>query len=233
MLDTKYWVSLSVRGDDKSKYLGSDEVWNAAEEALESAAIANELPYKRVEGEGAFYGPKLDFMFFDSIGRQWQLATIQCDFTLPERFDLSFTNESGEKERPVVIHRAVSGSLERFLGVIIEHFGGDFPLWLTPVQVIVVPVSDTYADYAHAVSKTLKQAGIRSSIDDSNESLGKRVRNAETQHTPHILVLGQKELDDNNITLRVRHSTEQYTMKVDEYVKKVQQNIHDRSLLWW
>ena len=130
-----YWVRLSVRGDDMSKYLGSDEVWNKAENALEIAAKENKLNYKIGRDEAAFYGPKLDFMFKDAIGREWQLATIQCDFNLPERFKLKFTNEKGEEERPVVIHRAISGSLERFMGVMIEHFAGNFPLWLSPVQV--------------------------------------------------------------------------------------------------
>ncbi len=147
-----YWVRLSVRGDDKSAYLGSDDVWEKAEKALEDAAKANKLPYKIGKGEAAFYGPKLDFMFKDSIGREWQLATIQCDFNLPERFDLSFNNEKSEKERPVVIHRAISGSLERFLGILIEHYAGKFPLWLAPVQARIIPVGE--AHHAEALCGT-------------------------------------------------------------------------------
>jgi threonyl-tRNA synthetase len=140
-----YWVSLSVRDPNNlEKYLGESDVWNLAESSLEEAAQMNGLNYKRVEGEAAFYGPKLDFMFKDAIGREWQLATIQCDFNLPRRFDLSFTNEKGEAERPVVIHRAISGSLERFMGIIIEHFAGTFPLWIAPEQVRVVPVGEAF-----------------------------------------------------------------------------------------
>jgi threonyl-tRNA synthetase len=151
-----YWVSLSVRGDDKDKYLGGEDVWVQAETALEEAAIASDLPYKRIEGEAAFYGPKLDFMFKDAIGREWQLATIQCDFNLPIRFDLGFTNENNEKERPVVIHRAISGSLERGMGVLIEHFAAIFPLWLAPRQVTVLPVLPMFDDYAAKVVSDLK-----------------------------------------------------------------------------
>ena len=141
-----YWVSLSVRGEDKSKYLGAEDSWKKAEDALDDAAKANNLNYTRVVGEAAFYGPKLDFIFKDSIGREWQLATIQCDFNLPERFDLSFTNDRSGKERPVVIHRAISGSLERFMGILIEHYAGAFPYWLAPIQVAIVPVREKHQE---------------------------------------------------------------------------------------
>ncbi|MFA5997154.1 MAG: threonine--tRNA ligase [Candidatus Paceibacterota bacterium] len=199
-----YWVSLSVRGDDKSKYLGGDDVWELAESSLEKAAKTNSLNYKRVEGEAAFYGPKLDFMFKDAIGRQWQLATIQCDFNLPERFDLSFTNTKGEKERPVVIHRAISGSLERFMGVMIEHFAANFPLWLSPVQVKVVPVGEKYAEYAQKVYNELRDAGIRVELDSTSDSLGKKIRTAKVEKTPYILVLGEKELESGTVTAERR-----------------------------
>ncbi len=199
-----YWVSLSVRDADKSKYLGSDEVWNAAEEALESAARANNLNYKRVEGEATFYGPKLDFMFKDAIGRQWQLATIQCDFNLPERFDLSFINEKGAKERPVVIHRAISGSLERFMGILIEHTAGAFPLWLSPVQARVLPVSEKHVAYAKEVLDALKAADIRVDIDDANESLGKKIRAAKTEKIPYLFVVGDKEIEAKNVSVDTR-----------------------------
>lgn len=157
-----YWVSLSVRDPENlSKYLGDEEVWQTAEKSLEEAAQANGLNYKRMEGEAAFYGPKLDFMFKDAIGREWQLATIQCDFNLPNRFELSFKNESGEDERPVVIHRAISGSLERFMGIMIEHFAGVFPLWITPEQVRIVPVGEAFNEYAENIFVELKKHGIR------------------------------------------------------------------------
>ncbi len=198
-----YWVSLSVRGGD-NMYLGSDEVWQESEAALEEAAKKNNLNYKRVEGEAAFYGPKLDFMFKDAIGREWQLATIQCDFNLPERFDLTFTNEQGEKERPIVIHRAISGSLERFMGVMIEHFAGDFPLWLAPEQIRVIPVSDAQMEYATQVFTELKAIGLRVTLDDNNDSLGKKIRNAKTNKLPYFVVLGDKEVSAKNVTLETR-----------------------------
>ena len=161
-----YWVRLSVRGPE-GKYLGSDEVWEKAEGALRAACEKFDLPFKIGIDEAAFYGPKLDFMFKDAIGRERQLATIQCDFNLPVRFDLSFTNEQGEKERPVVIHRAISGSLERFMGVMIEHFGGAFPLWLAPIQVQIVPVAEKFNDYAFQLKSQLNQLDVRAKVDDS------------------------------------------------------------------
>ena len=206
-----YWVRLSVRGDDKSKYLGSDEVWHNAEKALEDAAKANNLPYKLGRGEAAFYGPKLDFLFKDSIGREWQLATIQCDFNLPERFDLSFINEKSEKERPVVIHRAISGSLERFLGILIEHFAGKFPVWLAPVQARIIPVGEAHHAEAIAVRDMLLDAvvagnpnGIRVEADLSHDSFGKKIRNAKTEHIPYFIIIGDKDLADKKVTLESR-----------------------------
>lgn len=200
-----YWVSLSVRGDDREKYLGTDEVWDAAENALEKAAQANSLNYKRVEGEAAFYGPKLDFMFRDAISREWQLATIQCDFNLPERFDLSFVNEQGEKERPVVIHRAIAGSLERFMGIMIEHYAGAFPLWLAPVQAVILPIGEGHRAFAEEIVKALKEKNIRAELDASDESLGKRIRNAKLEKVPYLLVIGDQEVASNTATLESRN----------------------------
>ena len=201
-----YWVSLSVRGKD-GMYLGDDEVWEKAESSLEEAAQKNNLNYKRVEGEAAFYGPKLDFMFKDAIGREWQLATIQCDFNLPEKFDLKFINENGEKERPVVIHRAISGSLERFMGVMIEHFAGAFPLWLSPEQVRIIPVSDAQNDYASHIYAELKAIGLRVSLDDNKDSMGKKIRNAKKEKLPYFVVIGDKEIQEKSVTLESRDGT--------------------------
>ncbi len=225
-----YWVSLSVRGEDKSLYLGGDEVWNTAEEALEEAAKANDLPYKRVPGEAAFYGPKLDFMFKDAIGRQWQLATIQCDFNLPERFDLSFINESGEKERPVVIHRAISGSLERFMGIMIEHFAGAFPTWLAPTQVRILPISEAHHSYAHEVTAKLKENGVRVICDDMNETLGKKIRNAKMDKVPYLLVLGDKEVESKGVTVEKRGTDKGQAMGLDEFIADITTEIKQRSL---
>jgi threonyl-tRNA synthetase len=223
-----YWVSLSVRDADKSKYLGTDEVWNTAEKALEDAAKSNGLNYKRVEGEATFYGPKLDFMFKDAIGRQWQLATIQCDFNLPERFDLSYINEQGEKERPVVIHRAISGSLERFMGVMIEHFAGAFPLWMAPVQVRVLPVSEKHTEYAAAITEELKAQDIRADLDDS-DSLGKRIRNMKIAKVPYFIVVGDAEVADKTITVENRTGGKK-TEALDIFLAKLKRDIQTRSL---
>ena len=225
----EYRVSLSVRGDDSSKYLGSDEVWVQAESTLEQAAKDNGLNYKIVKGEAAFYGPKLDFMFKDAIGREWQLATIQCDFNLPERFELEFVNEKGEKERPVVIHRAISGSLERFMGVMIEHFAGAFPLWLSPSQVVVIPIGESQKEYADSVYNKLKTSDIRVKLDDTNESLGKRIRNAKMQKVPYVIVIGDKEKDGNVITVEGR--TEKLeNITTDSFIEKLQKEIKERTL---
>ncbi|MFM2357431.1 MAG: hypothetical protein RJA61_168 [Candidatus Parcubacteria bacterium] len=199
-----YWVRLSIRGDDKSTYLGSDDVWEKAEKALEDAAKANNLNYKEGKGEAAFYGPKLDFMFKDAIGREWQLATIQCDFNLPERFDLSFTNDKNEKERPVVIHRAISGSLERFMGLLIEHFAGAFPLWLSPVQVKIIPIAEAHHAHARDMFEALQKSGLRVELEDSNDGLGKKVRNAKIEKTPYWIVIGDKEIETKSGTLEHR-----------------------------
>lgn len=195
-----YWVRFSVRGP-KGQYLGSDEVWEKAEAALKNAAEENKLPYKVGIDEAAFYGPKLDFIFKDAIGREWQLATIQCDFNLPERFDLTYINEQGEKERPVVIHRAISGSLERFMGVMIEHYAGAFPTWLAPVQVIVLPISDKHQEYGNEIVSMLKKSGVRVQMDGAAESLGKKIRNAKSQKIPYILVVGDKEATEQTVSL--------------------------------
>ncbi|MCP4523789.1 MAG: threonine--tRNA ligase [Candidatus Gracilibacteria bacterium] len=226
----EYWVSLSVRGEDKSKYLGEDDVWIQAEEALEAASIENNLPYKRVEGEAAFYGPKLDFMFKDAIGREWQLATIQCDFNLPVRFDLSFTNENNEQERPVVIHRAISGSLERGMGVFVEHFAGIFPLWMAPRQVIVVPVLPMFDDYAHEVMKSLQASGIRATGDFSTDGLNKKVRNAEKMHNNYILVIGEQEKDSQSVAVRNYKTKEQTVEKLTDFTQRIKKEIEEKTL---
>lgn len=226
-----YWVSLSVRDDeDKSKYLGSDEVWARAESALEEAAKANELPYKRMPGEAAFYWPKLDFMFKDCLWREWQLATIQCDFNLPERFKLSFTNEEGNEERPVVIHRAISGSLERFMWIIIEHFAGAFPLWMSPRQVMIVPVAEKFEEYARNLNNTLKNLDIRSDIDFSADSFSKKIRNWEMEKYNYIVIVWEEEVMNNTVSIRNVRTKEQSTMKIDEFVYKLNSEIKEKSL---
>lgn len=225
-----YWVSLSVRGEDRSKYLGTEDVWEQAESALEEAAKASELPYKRVEWEAAFYGPKLDFMFKDAIGREWQLATIQCDFNLPVRFDLGFTNEENEKERPVVIHRAISWSLERGMGVFIEHFAGVFPMWMAPRQVKVVPVLPKFDEYAAKVVDELKKSGIRVTADYSTDNLNKKVRNAEKMHNNYILVVGEQEETDGTVAVRNYKTKEQTVEKLEDFVARATQEVENKTL---
>lgn len=229
MMDS-YWVSLSVRSEEKmSMYLGEDSVWNMAEHALEDAAKKNNLNYKRVEGEAAFYGPKLDFMFKDAIGREWQLATIQCDFNLPERFDLSFINEGGKKERPVVIHRAISGSLERFMGVLIEHFAGNFPLWLSPTQITILPIADAHKEYASTIHAALTDADIRVELDDSKEGLGKKIRNTREMKTPYWAVIGDAELTNGTVTLEHRTLGKIGEISLANLLERLQEEIRTKK----
>ena len=230
-LTANYWVSLSVRGEDKSGSLGEDSVWETAEQALKDAAEANNLPYRRVEGEAAFYGPKLDFMFRDAIGREWQLATIQCDFNLPERFNLSYINEQGEKERPVVIHRAISGSLERFMGIMIEHFAGNFPLWLAPVQAVVIPIGEAHQEYAKEVFARFQNAGIRTTLRDDNESLGKKIRESKLQKIPYFIVIGGQEVESKTLTLESRDQGKVGTLTLEETLAKLQEEIANKTIL--
>lgn len=225
-----YWVSLSVRWEDKSKYLWGEDVWVMAETALEEASIENNLPYKRVEWEAAFYGPKLDFMFKDAIWREWQLATIQCDFNLPNRFDLSFTNENNEQEKPVVIHRAISGSLERAMWVLIEHFAWVFPLWLSPRQVTILPVLPMFDDYASEVLTTLRNAWIRANADFSTDGLNKKVRNAEKMHNNYILVIWEQEQNEKTVSVRNYKTKEQTVESLEDFKSRLLEEINTRSL---
>ena len=224
-----YWVRLSVRGPE-GKYLGSDEVWEKAEGALRAACEKFDLPFKIGIDEAAFYGPKLDFMFKDAIGRERQLATIQCDFNLPVRFDLSFTNEQGEKERPVVIHRAISGSLERFMGVMIEHFGGAFPLWLAPIQVQIVPVAEKFNDYAFQLKSQLNQLDIRAKVDDGSDSFSKKIRNAELMKIPYTLIVGEKEQNSDSVSVREFRSKAQYEKSVEDFIAQLTAEKDERKL---
>ena len=224
-----YWVRLSVRGPEW-KYLGSDEVWEKAEGALRAACEKFDLPFKIGIDEAAFYGPKLDFMFKDAIGRERQLATIQCDFNLPVRFDLSFINEQGEKERPVVIHRAISGSLERFMGVMIEHFGGAFPLWLAPIQVQIVPVAEKFNDYAFQLKSQLNQLDVRAKVDDGSDSFSKKIRNAELMKIPYTLIVGEKEQNSDSVSVREFRSKAQYEKSVVDFIVQLTAERGERKL---
>lgn len=225
-----YKVGLSLRDEDKTKWLGTDESWEIAESALRNVCNKTGLNFYEAKGDAAFYGPKLDFRFDDAIGRDWQLATIQCDFNQPNRFELSFVNEKGEKEQPVVIHRAISGSLERFLGVAIEHFAGAFPVWLSPTQVSIVPVKAEYhAEFAAKVVEVLKEKNIRVDLDDRNESLGKRIRAAKEMKVPYVIVIGDKERDSGNLTVETRGEKIE-GISVEDFANKVEMEIKERLL---
>ena len=224
-----YWVRLSVRGP-KGKYMGSDEIWAKAEAALKDVCEKDNLPYKIGVDEAAFYGPKLDFMFKDAIKREWQLSTIQCDFNLPERFDLSFTNEQGEKERPVVIHRAISGSLERFMGLLIEQFAGNFPVWISPVQVKIIPITDNQLEYAQTISKTLKENDIRVEIDDKSETMQNKIRNAAGEKIPYMIIVGGREVENQTVSVRQRDGQDLGTIKLNEFINLITNQISKKAL---
>jgi threonyl-tRNA synthetase len=228
MLDS-YKVGLSIRDDDKSKWLGTDEVWEKAETALRNVCKEMNLSYEEAPGDAAFYGPKLDFRFKDAIGRDWQLATIQCDFNQPNRFNLSFVNEEGKDEQPVVIHRAISGSLERFIGVAIEHFAGKFPTWMAPVQVAIVPVMDKHIDSALELSKKLRHEGIRVETDKSSHSLGKKIHAAKGLNIPYVIVVGDKEINSNTYSLEARDHGKIENLSVAAIVTMLKEEISERK----
>lgn len=225
-----YRVRLSLRDDKKENYLGSDEVWTEAEEALTRVCKEENLPYFEGPGEAAFYGPKLDFMFKDAIGREHQLATVQCDFNLPERFDLSFINEEGKKERPVVIHRAISGSLERFMGVMIEHFAGAFPVWLSPIQITILPIAEPHMTYVHELVNKLRAKNVRVQVLEPTDSLGKRIRTAKTSKVPYIAVIGDKDVEANGVTLEKRGNDKGQFIEIESLINYIEDKNSARDL---
>jgi threonyl-tRNA synthetase len=227
----KVRFELSVRGDAENKgYLGADEDWAAAEEQLASALKERNITYERIEGEAAFYGPKIDIKIEDAIGRVWQLGTIQLDFNLPERFELEYTGDDNQKHRPFMIHRALFGSIERFFGVLIEHYAGAFPFWLAPVQVAVLPITDRINDYAVSVVAGLKAAGFRVEADVRSEKIGAKIRNAQLQKVPYMLVLGDQELENNNVAVRHRKNGDLGAMSLEEFKEKITAEKLSRSL---
>ncbi|MEX2368937.1 MAG: threonine--tRNA ligase [Candidatus Paceibacterota bacterium] len=215
--EDRFWVSLSVRDPETpGEYLGDNERWNEAEAALKKVAEEQNLSMKVVAGEAAFYGPKIDFMFYDALDRERQLATIQLDFVMPERFELKYTDENGDRQTPVMIHRAIAGSLERFMSVIIEHFAGDFPFWLAPVQLVFLPVSSDHEEYARDLARELKSAGYRVDVIAADDSLGKRIRNLHTQKVPAFAVIGDNEVNSNTVEIEKRSGDEKIKVARDE-----------------
>ncbi len=222
-----YTIELSTRPVD---YMGDLALWNLAEEALENVLKKLDFAYAINEGDGAFYGPKIDIHIKDALHRSHQCATVQLDFQLPEKFDLSYINEDNNKERPVVIHRAVFGSIDRFLGILIEHFGGSFPLWLSPKHVTIIGVSDVHLPYVERVAAALKKQNIRVDIDRRNEKLGRKIRDAQIQKTSYILVLGDDEQQNETVTIRTRKQKEFQTTSVQEFIQKLQFEIEHHTL---
>lgn len=227
----KVKFELSVRGDAENKgYLGADEDWNSSEEQLANALRERGISYERIEGEAAFYGPKIDIKIEDAIGRIWQLGTVQLDFNLPERFEIEYTGEDNLKHRPVMIHRALFGSIERFFGVLIEHFAGAFPLWLAPVQVAVLPITDRVNEYASSVAAELKNAGFRVETNLRSDKIGAKIRDAQLQKVPFMLILGDKELEEGKIAVRERKQGDIGQMSLEEFKEMLTQQRDLRAL---
>ena len=217
-LGFKYNVELSTRPEDS---MGSDEEWNMAERSLKEALDEGGLDYKINEGDGAFYGPKIDFHIEDSLGRSWQCGTIQLDFQLSQRFELEYIGSDGGKHRPIVIHRVIFGSNERFIGILIEHFAGKFPVWLSPIQVKVLPISDSFMEYGHEVIDKLRKYGIRCEIDNRSEKIGYKIREARNERVPYMIIVGEKEKNHGNISLRSRDMGEEGSTSLEEFITRV------------
>ena len=222
-----YHVELSTKPENA---MGDDEIWEVATNALKRALESKGLDYIINEGDGAFYGPKIDFHLEDSIGRTWQCGTIQLDFMLPERFDLSYVGEDGHKHRPVMLHRVVFGSIERFIAILTEHFSGAFPTWLAPVQVKLIPVAEDHAAYAEEIARKLREQGIRYEIDDRDEKIGKRIREAQLQQVPYMLVLGNNEIAEGNISVRHRRRGDLGKKDVEQFIEEISREIKEKQL---
>jgi threonyl-tRNA synthetase len=227
----KFKVELSVKGNDTTKsYLGSEEDWERAEEALVAALNQRGIPYERIEGEAAFYGPKIDIKVEDSIGRLWQLTTVQFDFNLPDRFELEYIGEDGKPHRPTMVHRALFGSVERFFGVLIEHYAGAFPFWLAPVQVAVLPITDRINEYATKIAEELKAISLRVETNLKSDKIGAKIRDAQLQKVPFMLVLGDRELEENKVAVREKSKGDIGQMTLDEFKEIARRLVETRAL---
>ncbi|TZE82785.1 threonine--tRNA ligase [Calorimonas adulescens] len=222
-----YHVELSTRPENS---MGTDEQWNMATDALRDALEAKGINYKVNEGDGAFYGPKIDFHLKDSIGRTWQCGTIQLDFQMPERFDLVYIGPDGEKHRPVMVHRTILGSIERFIGILTEQFAGAFPVWLSPVQVRVIPITDRHKDYAACVLNRIRETGIRADMDDRNEKVGYKIREGEMQKIPYMLIAGDKEVEASGVSVRERKGGDMGCMSLDAFIDMVKEKINTKAI---
>jgi threonyl-tRNA synthetase len=222
----EYWIRLSAWDpNNREKYLGDEKKWEETQHLMEEILKELKIEYKRVEGEAAFYGPKMDLMVKDSLGKEWQLSTIQVDFNLPERFDLSFIDEHNEKVRPIMLHRATFGSYERFLGMIIEHFQGAFPLWLSPVQISLLPITDDQNDYTNEVAEKLRVEGIRVEVDFRNERLQAKIRDATLQKVPYLGIIGKREIESKSVSLRLRDGKDLGKVEISNLIQRLKQEI--------
>lgn len=226
-------AQISLRDpNNREKYIGSDANWEKAERAIIEACDEKGLPARVELGEAAFYGPKLDFMVKDALGRRWQLGTIQVDYNLPERFELEYTGADNQKHRPVMIHRAPFGSMERFIAVLIEHTAGKFPLWLAPDQVVILPISEKFNDYAHRVSHYFKQQGISSQVDDRNEKIGRKIRDNELKRIPYLLIVGEKEAESEEVSIRKQGDGDKGSMKFVNFAAQLNEEMEQMMNAW-
>ena len=222
----EYEAQISLRDPNhKEKYVGTDEVWDKAEKAIIEACAEKGLVAKQVTGEAAFYGPKLDFMVKDALGRRWQLGTIQVDYNLPERFKLEYTGADNQKHRPVMIHRAPFGSLERFIAVLLEHTAGHLPLWLAPDQAVILPISEKYNDYAKHVAQVLDENNVRATIDDRNEKIGKKIRDNELKRIPYLLIVGEKEANSEEVSVRKQGEGDKGSEKITTFAADINREV--------
>lgn len=222
----EYMVEISTRPE---KSIGTDEDWKDATTALEESLKSKKISYDINEGDGAFYGPKIDIKLKDAIGRYWQCATIQCDFALPERFDLNYITDDGSSKRPVMIHRVILGSMERFLGALIEHYAGALPLWLAPTQVVVIPITDKQKKYSEAINSQLIDAGIRTKIDTRNQTMGYKIREAQNEKTPYMVIIGAKEESSNKITVRSRAKGDEGETELKAFIDRLIKQIKGKQ----
>ncbi|OAN41050.1 threonine--tRNA ligase [Microbacterium sp. H83] len=228
---TDFELELSMKDDEKSKWIGSDEFWESSTDALRRVAVASGLKLTEVPGEAAFYGPKIDLKTRDAIGRTWQLSTVQVDPNLPERFDLEFMDKDGQKKRPIMIHRALFGSIERFFAILLEHYAGDFPVWLSPVQVVGIPVADDFADYLGEVVDTLRSQGVRAELDTSDDRMQKKIRTHTTGKVPLLLIAGEKDRDAGTVSFRYRDGTQENGVPIADAVARIRAAIDSHALV--
>ena len=226
-----YRVRVGLRDPDSSKYVGDPAKWDRAEEACRQAARSLGVQFSEEPGEAAFYGPKIDFVVRDVVGREWQLGTVQVDYNLPERFDLQYVDAEGKTQRPVMIHRAPFGSMERFVAVLIEHFAGAFPVWLAPVQAVVLPIAERHAEYAEGFYEKFRAAGLRAELDAANETLNKRIRQAQTRKVPYMLIAGDREVEEEQVSVRLRSGENLDPLSVDQAVELIQSKVADKALI--